>query len=144
LFQEFPPSDAKLLSQAEHIPYQPGLNADNAESSVKIKSKCDQEKHPTTEKGHNIKERSQTSLQRRSLISESHPSQRSSLISMHSSNAKLDSHEISDLSPTTSFVQSKKGRHSSLLASVELGSSVSMGSLTLQDNEVCKVMGNQV
>ena len=128
MFQEPPSSDAKLLSQLEHNPYHLG-------TSAVIKSNYEQEKHPTKE------ERSQTNL-----LSESHPFQRSSLISNHRSNSKLDSCEIPDKSsvpdlfPTPTFVQAKEGRYSSSLASVAVGSHDSMGS---SPNEDCKFMGNR-
>ena len=126
MFQEPPSSDAKLLSQLEHNPYHLG-------TSAVIKSNYEQEKHPTKE------ERSQTNL-----LSESHPFQRSSLISNHSSNAKVDSCEILDkssildLSPTPNFVHAKGGRYSSSLTSIVVGSKA-----PLQDNKDCNFMGNQ-
>ena len=83
-----------------------------------------------------IKERSQTNL-----LSGSHPFQRSSLISNHRSNSKLDSCEIPDKSsvpdlfPTPTFVQAEEGRCSSSLANVAVGSNAFIGSPPLQDNE---------
>ena len=142
-FQESRSSNTKLLSQLEYIPYQPG-------PSAITKSNYDQEKHPTKEEKQKIKERSQTNLQRRSLNSECHPFQRSSLISNHCSNAKLASCEIPnersikeplpELSPTPTFVQAKERSNSSSLASVAVGSHDSMGS---SPNEDCKFMGNR-